>query len=188
METRILISGFGGQGVMVIGKLLGYAASAIGKKVLFLPTYGPEQRGGTSNCTITISDDEIGSPISNNIDILIALNEPALKKFLIKVKPEGTVIINSSRCKVKACRDDVATYYIPSDDIAFELGSNKVANIIILGSLIGKLKVLTEDDMMNIIKVKLGKKPELLNLNKVAFKKGMEQIKIQDIKGTAYDE
>lgn len=176
MENRLIIAGFGGQGVMVMGQLLGYASCAVGKHALFLPQYGPEQRGGTASCTVTISDEVIGSPVAHEIDILIALNQPSLNKFLPMVKPNGVVLVNSSRCESNINRDDVQVHYIPIDDIANEIGSSKVANIVMLGAYINKSGVLTEEQVMETIKAKLGKRPELLELNEIALKTGMEAI------------
>lgn len=176
MESRLLVAGFGGQGVMVIGQLLGFAACAVGKNATWLPTYGPEQRGGTANCTVIIADEEIGAPYTDSIDVLIAMNEPSLNKFLHKIKTGGVVIVNSSMCNAKVDRDDIQVYYIPADDIANEIGSAKVANIVMVGAYINKSGALTEEEMMKTIKVKLGKRPELLELNKIALKMGMEAI------------
>ncbi|SHI85386.1 2-oxoglutarate ferredoxin oxidoreductase subunit gamma [Dethiosulfatibacter aminovorans DSM 17477] len=174
MENKLLIAGFGGQGVMVIGQLLGYAACSAGKQATFLPTYGPEQRGGTANCTVVISDEEIGAPYTDSIDVLIAMNAPSLKKFLPKVKQGGVVLVNESMCDEKIDRDDVEGYYIPAVDIANEIGSQKVANIVMLGAYLNKSGSLTEEQMMDTVKVKLGKRPELLEYNRIAIRKGIE--------------
>ena len=106
MINRSVVAGFGGQGVMMIGKMLCYASLDHGKHALFLPSYGTEQRGGTANCTVILSDEEIGSPMTAHIDTLIAMNEPSLKKFQGMVKPGGTVYINSSLVKPEDVRED----------------------------------------------------------------------------------
>lgn len=175
MEKRVLVAGFGGQGVMVIGQMIGQASWMAGKKAIFLPQYGPEQRGGTANCTVTISDEEIGSPIGRTVDALIVLNDVSLKKYLPMVKPGGIVIVNTSICKEKVTREDVNVCYIPANDIAREIGNEKVANLVIIGAYISKSGAISEEQIWEAVKVKLGKKPELLELNRTALRKGIEE-------------
>ena len=134
MEKKITIAGFGGQGVMAIGQMLGYASCKAGGNALFLPKYGPEQRGGTANCTVTLADVEIGAPESRYVDTLIALNQPSLERFLGAVRPGGLVLLNSSLCRWNGGREDVKLAEIPADDIAREIGSPKVANIVVIGA------------------------------------------------------
>jgi 2-oxoglutarate ferredoxin oxidoreductase subunit gamma len=174
MEKRLLVAGFGGQGVMVIGQMIGQASWMADKKVTFLPQYGPEQRGGTANCIVTISDKEIGSPMGRTIDALIVLNDVSLKKYLPMVKAGGIVIVNTSICRDKVQRDDVEVCYVAANDIAREIGNEKVANLVIIGAYISKAKTITEDQMWEAVKVKLGKKKDLLEMNRAALKKGIE--------------
>jgi 2-oxoglutarate ferredoxin oxidoreductase subunit gamma len=174
MQSSLLIAGFGGQGVMLMGQLLGYAACAAGKEATFLPSYGPEQRGGTANCTVIIADRPIGAPRVRQLDVLIALNEPSLAKFLPMVKPNGIVIANSSLVHSKVERDDVQVCYLPADDIARELGSARVANVVMLGAYISRSGTLTVEQMDGIIAEKLAKKAELLEINKTALRRGIE--------------
>lgn len=174
MECKLLIAGFGGQGVMLMGQLLGYAACEDGKNVTFLPSYGPEQRGGTANCTVIISDDEIGSPTAAKVDVLIAMNEPALQKFRGAVKPGGALLVNSSRAESKVERSDIRVFYLPIDDIAYSLGSAKVANIVMLGALANVARIFDVDRITAVVKAKLGKKPELMSLNKAALLRGID--------------
>ena len=176
MEKKITIAGFGGQGVMVIGQLSGYASCAAGKNALFLPKYGPEQRGGTASCTVTIADSEIGAPLSKQVDALIAVNQPSLDKFVDTVKPGGLILINSSMCNSDIKRKDVRLCAIDADNIAYKIGSPKVANIVVIGAYIKEVGILTEEEMWGLIKLKLGKKVEFLEMNKQAFKAGMEQV------------
>ncbi|MDR2176180.1 MAG: 2-oxoacid:acceptor oxidoreductase family protein [Synergistaceae bacterium] len=176
-ESKIMVGGFGGQGVMIIGQLLGYASCEAGKNSLFLPKYGPEQRGGTANCTVTISGEEIGAPSSRKVDVLIALNQPSLDAFAPAVKAGGMLLINTSLCKNIPSRSDIAIYGVDSDDIARETGSPKVANIVVIGAYIEKSKILTEEQIFNAITKKLGRKAELLALNRTALKKGMESVR-----------
>ena len=175
MENRLIVAGFGGQGVMMIGQLLCYTAVEHGKEALFLPHYGPEQRGGTANCTIILSEKPIGSPISRQIQSLIAMNMPSLVKFQGRVKPGGTIFINSSLISPEDVRQDVTCIAIPVDELAAELGSPKVANIIMLGAYVQKSGFFTEDEIVKTVCAKLAKKPQLLEMNKSAVRLGMEK-------------
>jgi 2-oxoglutarate ferredoxin oxidoreductase subunit gamma len=175
MENRILVAGFGGQGVMIIGKMLAEASWMAGKKATFLPVYGPEQRGGTANCTVTISDEEIGAPDGKTVDTFIALNDVSLKRFLPRVKSGGTVIVNASICSELVNRDDVDVCYITANDTAKEIGNEKVANMVIIGAFISKSSAITEEQIYYAIEETLGHKSDLLDLNKKALKKGIEK-------------
>lgn len=177
MEKSLLVAGFGGQGVMLIGKTVGYAASKADKYVTFSPAYGSEQRGGTANCTIVISDNEIYSPIKGMVDTLIVMNELSYQKFSPKVKKGGTLIINSSMVISKCERDDINTYYIPVNDIATQLGNPLVANIVMLGAYIGISNILNEEVVLDIVKYNLKDKPKLIDINVNAFNKGIESVK-----------
>ena len=175
METNILAAGFGGQGVMTLGKFLASATcDATDKNVTFFPSYGAEQRGGTANCFVVISDDEIGSPAGDEMDDMIVLNEASLDKFLGRLKSGGRLFINSSIVKGDIPRDDVTVVKAPVTDLSLELGNSKVLNIIMLGVYIGYTEVLPVDVVWSTIEHKLGKKPKLLPLNKQAFEKGLE--------------
>ena len=172
MEKSFIIAGFGGQGVMLIGQLLGYSASYCGKNASYYPSYGPEQRGGTANCTVVISDDEIGSPIIQKADVVLVMNEPSLNKFEPVAKSGGVIIINSSLIQSKVKRDDVETVYIPVNEIAQGIGSTKVANMIMLGVCIGKTHILPEKSVFSAIEMKMKKHPDMLDMNFKAVKAG----------------
>ena len=175
METNILAAGFGGQGVMTLGKFLASATcDATDKNVTFFPSYGAEQRGGTANCYVVISDDEIGSPAGDEMDDMIVLNEASLDKFLGRLKSGGRLFVNSSIVKGDIPRDDVTVVKAPVTDLSLELGNSKVLNIIMLVVYIGYTEVLPVDVVWSTIEHKLGKKPKLLPLNKQAFEKGLE--------------
>jgi len=135
MQTEILIAGFGGQGVLFGGQLIAYAGMDSGKEVTWIPSYGPEMRGGTANCSVVISDDVIGSPVINDADVLIALNQPSLEKFEEQLKPGGIIIIDSSLIKVVPQRTDIRFIPIASSEIANELGNMAYATIVLLGCL-----------------------------------------------------
>lgn len=172
VEKSLLIAGFGGQGVMSMGQMLGYAASDAGKNATYYPSYGAEQRGGTANCTVIISDEEIGSPVASKLDVVIAMNEPSFNKFKGKVKKGGTLLVNSSLVESKLERDDISAVYIPANDIATELGSSKVANIVMLGAYIKVSGVLSVEETRAIITKVLGKKADMLASNLKAFETG----------------
>ena len=176
MENRFVVAGFGGQGVMMIGQLLCYAAMDYNKEALFLPHYGPEQRGGTANCSVTISDQPIFSPLVRQIDVLIAMNNPSLIKFESRVKSGGAILVNSSLCKHQVTRTDVEVVNVPADDIAAEIGSKKVANIVMLSAYAKKAHLFTEEEIINTVCKKLGSKVEFLGMNKEAVRRGMALV------------
>ncbi len=174
MENRLIVAGFGGQGVMMIGQLLCYAAIGCGKEALFLPHYGPEQRGGTANCTVTLSDQAIGSPMVRKIDVLIAMNQPSLAKFAGRVKEDGVILANSGLCQGPPAGCAARYLPIPVDEEAEALGSRKVANIVMLGAYNGVAKVFTQEELLAAVVKKLGRKPQFLEMNKAAVRRGME--------------
>ena len=135
-HQEIVIAGTGGQGIMIMGQLLAHAAVAEGRNVVWFPSYGPESRGGTADCTVIISSDEIGSPISTSPDTLVALSQPMLDKFLPTVKREGTLVVNTSLAKPPTDRADCRLLSVPANDIANELGNLRIANMVILGAYI----------------------------------------------------
>lgn len=136
MLTRIIISGFGGQGVLFIGKCLAYSAMLIGKELSWLPSYGPEMRGGTANCSVCISDDAIGSPLVTSPDILIAMNEPSFDKFEKKLCTGGKLFSDNSMIEKKSRRTDIKCFELPASDIAQNNSLPCMANIILLGKTI----------------------------------------------------
>ena len=175
MERNLMVAGFGGQGVMTLGKFLAEAAcESTDKNVTFFPSYGAEQRGGTANCYVVISDDDIGAPLGDQIDDLIVMNDPSLSKFLYKLVPGGTLYINSSIVKSEITRTDIKVVKAPVTELALEMGSAKVLNIIMLGVYVGYTQVVPEDVVWRTIEHKLGKKPALLPLNRQAFDLGLK--------------
>ncbi len=175
METNLCVAGFGGQGVMTLGKFLAEATcNSTDKNVTFFPSYGAEQRGGTANCFVVISDDEIGPPLGDEMDDLIVMNAPSLNKFLNTLKPNGTLYVNISIVKDEITRDDIKVVKAPVTELALELGNAKVLNILMLGVYIGYTDVIDPKIIWDTIECKLSKKPKLLPLNKQAFEKGLE--------------
>lgn len=176
MQNSLIIAGFGGQGVILIGQLLGYAATAAGMYATYYPAYGAEQRGGTANCTVVIGDEEIGSPVITKLDTVIVMNEPSLVRFEEWVKPGGTIIINSSLITQKPGRTDIQAIYVPTNEIAEKLGSDKIANMVILGSYLSVSKALPVEKVIETMKLKLAAKAKFLPLNEAAIKAGMEAV------------
>jgi len=174
METNLCVAGFGGQGVMTLGKFLASATcDSTDKNVTFFPSYGAEQRGGTANCFVVISDETIGAPLGDVMDDLIVMNEPSLKKFIGTLKPGGNLLINSSIVPDEIGRNDITLIKAPVTEMALELGSAKVLNVIMLGVYIGYTEVVSPEVVWDTIEHKLGRKPKLLPLNKQAFEKGL---------------
>ena len=175
MERNLMVAGFGGQGVMMMGKLLGYATCAsTDKEVSFFPSYGAEQRGGTANCDVVISDDPVGEPLGDEMDDLIVMNGPSLNKFLYKLKPGGTLYINSSIVTDPIERDDIKVISAPVTEMALEMGNPRVLNIIMLGVYIGQTDAIPPEVVLENIERQFAKKPKVIPLNLEAFKKGLE--------------
>ena len=175
MERTIILAGFGGQGVMLMGKLLGYAVNGSSDQgITFFPSYGAEQRGGTANCYVVISDGQVGSPMPQAADDLIVLNQPSLDKFADHLKAGGTLFVNSSIVKNIPERADITVVAAPVTELSIEMGSEKVLNVIMLGVYVGCTGVIAEDIMLDTIIKKLGKKESMIAVNKAAFLKGLE--------------
>lgn len=177
-EQQVVIAGFGGQGVMSMGQLLAYAGMLENKNVSWLPSYGPEMRGGTANCNVIISDNPVGSPIVTDADAAIIMNLPSLDKFENYLVEGGYLLINSSLVNKKSSRKDVKIYQIPVNDIADELGNPKVSNIVMLGAYIELTHVVDPESVLESLKKVLGpSKEHLIPINRKALQKGAEAIK-----------
>lgn len=175
METNLCVAGFGGQGVMTLGKFLADATcNSTNKNVTFFPSYGAEQRGGTANCYVVISDEDIGAPLGDVMDDLIVMNGPSMAKFLPTLKENGTLFINSSIVSDQIDRDDVKLVKAPVTEMALELGNAKILNVIMLGVYVGYTEVIAPEIVWQTIEHKLASKPKLLPLNKKAFDAGLE--------------
>ena len=176
MEKSSIVAGFGGQGVMVIGQLLAHTACSMADKhVTYFPSYGAEQRGGTANCYVVISDREIGAPKRSRCDILIVLNEPSMERFGDMLAPGGVLFVNSTLVKNIPERNDIRTVTIDAGSMAIALGNPKVMNLILLGAVIGVTEILPAEKVLETARKKLGaKRPELNPLNEEAFRRGFE--------------
>lgn len=178
MAHQVIVSGFGGQGVMSMGQLLTYAGMLEGKNVSWLPSYGPEMRGGTANCSVIITDEMVGSPIVTEATAVIAMNLPSLEKFEGTVLPSGLLIINSSLIDSKANRKDIDVYYVPANEIADELGNSRVANMVLLGAYLEKTQAVSTDSIIESLKKVLGpSKEHLIPVNQEALKRGSQWVR-----------
>ena len=173
MTNQILIAGFGGQGVLFAGKFLAYKGLLEEKQISWLPSYGPEMRGGTANCSVIISDEPVGSPIVSNPDALIAMNLPSLDKYEPAVIPGGKVFIDSTLIDRKALRDDIDAYYIPATKMAADAGIPTLANMIILGKMIKETGAVSFENLLDAMKkVVSAKHAELMDVNIKALETG----------------
>lgn len=179
MMKQYVFAGFGGQGMLLIGKFLAMANMLDGKHVSWLPSYGPEMRGGTANCSVVVSDEPVGSPLVDNCDVLIAMNLPSLDKFEHTVKPGGLIVVNSSIIDRRVQRDDVRVVYCDAAQIAEEAKNPKGANVAILGAMMGADDApVSMDKMVDAIKIELGeRKMRFLEGNKACLAAGMEAAK-----------
>lgn len=176
MTNEIIMSGFGGQGIMLMGQLITYAGMLENKNVSWIPSYGPEMRGGTAYCSIIISDDPVGAPIVTEPTIVVAMNLPSLDKFESSLRPGGTLIINSSLIERDANRTDIKVFKVPANDIASELGNNKVTNMVVLGSIIEATKSVAAESVLKAFAKMFAKKPSLLEINETALRRGADYI------------
>ncbi|MFC1887857.1 2-oxoacid:acceptor oxidoreductase family protein [Candidatus Cloacimonadota bacterium] len=175
MKTELICSGFGGQGALTIGKFLAKAGMQEGLNVSWLPSYGPEMRGGTANVSTVIATDAIASPLVTNPDILVALNQPSIDKFGPDIKKGGLMIANEDMCPHKLEREDIEMIYAPMSSIAKEIGSQQVLNMVAIGVVIGKTGLVKYETLEKDLTEFLEKRnPELLKANLIAIKKGIE--------------
>ncbi|MBE6991356.1 MAG: 2-oxoacid:ferredoxin oxidoreductase subunit gamma [Ruminococcaceae bacterium] len=167
MKYKMIFAGSGGQGNLLVGQIIAYAAMHEGKEVTYLPSYGPEMRGGTANCTVVVSDKSIACPIVNEADMILAMNLPSLDKFENTVVPGGHLFINSSTVGKSSDRSDINVHDIAANDIAKELGNEKCANIVILGAIVNATKVVSKESVEYILEHKAftGAKAKLLPIN-----------------------
>ena len=173
MQTEIKFAGFGGQGILLSAKLLAYAAMKQGFFVAWVPSYGPEMRGGTAYCTVVIGDKRIGSPIIKNPSHLVAMNRPSLEKFANDVKPGGVIFINSSLIPTRSEREDITELIVPANDIAIKAGSVRAANIVALSAFAAKAKIVDLELLKKCVKQEFAAKPKIIPLNMKAFDEGV---------------
>jgi 2-oxoglutarate ferredoxin oxidoreductase subunit gamma len=174
MQSEVMFAGFGGQGILLIGKLLASAAMEEGFEVAWIPSYGPEMRGGTAYCTVVIGTQPIGSPIIKNPSHLVAMNRPSLEKFAPVIKPGGVVLINQSLIPVGSGREDLDDLMVPTQEIAVAAGNGKAANIVALAAFVERSKLVSMKTLKHCIEIEFGKKPKLIPLNLRAMEEGIK--------------
>jgi 2-oxoglutarate ferredoxin oxidoreductase subunit gamma len=174
MQSEVMFAGFGGQGILLSAKILAHTAMEAGYEVIWIPSYGPEMRGGTAYCMVIMSDRPIGSPIVKNPLHLVAMNRPSLEKFAPVVKPGGVVLINSSLIPIRSGRDDVDEIAIPVNDIAIEAGSVRSANIVALSAFVARSGILPIENLRESVKNEFARKAKLIPLNMDAIDRGVQ--------------
>jgi 2-oxoglutarate ferredoxin oxidoreductase subunit gamma len=177
MHQEIVFSGFGGQGALFAGQLLTYAAMEAGWEVTWIPSYGPEMRGGTANCTVVVSDEPIGSPIVRNPGIAVVLNPESMDRYEPLVKAGGLLVANSTLVRRKAVRDDVTVVRVPANDIAVDLGNVKMANVVALGVMLACRPIVSLEAIEKVLDEQLkGAKRRFIEPNKRALRRGSEYV------------
>jgi 2-oxoglutarate ferredoxin oxidoreductase subunit gamma len=175
MTYEIVLAGFGGQGILFLGKMIATAGMLEGKEVSWIPSYGPEMRGGTANCSVVVSDRRIGTPVVSRPNVLVAMNRPSLEKFEPKMQPNGHLLINKTLIEIPHTRRDIDVTYLEITALAGELGNPRLANIVALGGLIGRVGIVGKDAVVAALKKELaGKKAALLDLNLKALDAGQQ--------------
>ncbi|MCG0275579.1 MAG: 2-oxoacid:acceptor oxidoreductase family protein [Thermosediminibacteraceae bacterium] len=178
MKLEIIMAGFGGQGIMLMGEILAHSAMLEGREVSWIPSYGPEMRGGTANCMVVISDKRIPSPIISSPDILVAMNKPSMEKFTPMVKSGGVVILNKALIDERPARNDIEIIEVDASGIADELGNMRVANMVALGVLVGKTGVVKPETVIKSIDHFLPEhRKNMLEINEKALMRGIAEIK-----------
>jgi 2-oxoglutarate ferredoxin oxidoreductase subunit gamma len=174
MLIKTIFAGFGGQGVLSMGLNLAQAAMVEGKHVTYLPSYGAEVRGGTANCTVAVSDEDIASPVASSPEFIVVMNKPSLFRFQNLLESAGVLFINSSLIDAETTRGDIEVIRVPANTIAEELGSLKAANMVMLGAFIKKSNLVSLETVIEELKNVLGKKKSLLEINTKALKTGYD--------------
>ena len=173
--TQILIAGFGAQGVLFAGKFLAYKGLSQGKQLSWLPSYGPEMRGGTANCSVILSDTPVGSPIITNPDVLVAMNLPSLQKFVDAVVPGGKIILDSTLIDAKVERDDIEVFYVPATQLAKNAGFATLSNMILTGKVLKEIDVVSYEGNKETLESFIpAKKAGLIDMNLKALQIGYE--------------
>lgn len=174
-SQQIIFAGFGGQGILSMGKFIAYAGMDANLNVSWLPSYGPEMRGGTANCSVILTDESIGSPIISQADTVLVMNRPSLDKFEETIHPNGLLIIDSDLVDRAAERTDITVISIPAQSIAEEIGSKKIANMVLLGALVAQTKIVTIEELLTSLKAH--GKEKFYEINKLAIEKGAAYAK-----------
>jgi len=175
MAHEIVLAGFGGQGILFLGKMIAMAGMLEGKQVSWIPSYGPEMRGGTANCSVVVSDRLIGTPMVTHPNVLVAMNRPSLEKFESKMQPKGFLLINRTLIEIPHTRQDIEALYLEITGLAGKVGNPRLANIVALGGLISRVPIVSKDSVIEALRHELsGKKAALLQLNLQALDAGQQ--------------
>ncbi len=175
MQTEVIISGFGGQGTLYAGQVLAYAAMDEGKQVTWIPSYGPEMRGGTANCTVVISDEEIGSPTVKYPKAVLALNLPSLDKYEQMIAPGGCLVVNESMVNRKPERTDIRVVMLPANEIAREIGNERATNMVMLGALLANMDILPIEALEKALRNHTAQRlQKFVEMNIQALRRGAE--------------
>ncbi len=172
MQVEIVFAGFGGQGVLLAGKVLAEVGMKMGKEVVWLPSYGPEMRGGTANCTVIIGDEPIASPIISHPRDTVVMNRPSLEKFCPMQKPGGVAVVNTSLINIRPERNDVRVVEVPANDIAIAAGTGRAANMVMLGAYVGATGIVPIDAVIEQVKQEFEKRPNLVPVNVKCLEEG----------------
>jgi 2-oxoglutarate ferredoxin oxidoreductase subunit gamma len=175
MHEEIIISGFGGQGALFAGQLLTYTGADEGWHATYMPSYGPEMRGGTAHCTVILSDDEIGSPIVRQPSMCIVMNPPSMDKYEPLVKPGGLLVVNSTLVRARSQRDEIQVVYVPANELAAEAENVKMANVVLLGAMLGTREILPIDSVKRTMDLHIPQaRKKIIEPNKRALQVGID--------------
>jgi 2-oxoglutarate ferredoxin oxidoreductase subunit gamma len=178
MHEEVIISGFGGQGALFAGQLLTYTGMDEGWHVTWIPSYGPEMRGGTAHCIVIISDDDIGSPIIRQPSIGIVMNPASMDKYEPLIKPGGLLVVNSTLVRTQSRRDDIAAVYLPANELAAELGNVRMANVVLLGAMLGKREIVPVEGIKRTLDQHLPeRRRSIIEPNKRALDRGVQYVR-----------
>jgi 2-oxoglutarate ferredoxin oxidoreductase subunit gamma len=175
MQSEVMFAGFGGQGILLSAKILAHAAMDQGYEVVWIPSYGPEMRGGTAYCMVVISDRPIGSPIIKNPRHLVAMNRPSYEKFAPEVKAGGVILSNSNLVPLSIERDDVDEIRVPVADVAQRVGNIRAANIVALAAFVARSRMVDLEILRAAVKTEFSKKPKLIDINMAAIDAGIAE-------------
>lgn len=181
MHEEVIISGFGGQGALFAGQLLTYTGMDEGWHVSWIPSYGPEMRGGTAHCIVILSDDDIGSPIISKPTVCIVMNPPSMDKYEPLVKPGGLLVANSTLVRARSEREDIETVYIPANELAAELGNVRMANVVLLGAMLGRREILPITSVKRTLDQHIPeRRKHIIEPNKRALDRGVQYARGQE--------
>jgi 2-oxoglutarate ferredoxin oxidoreductase subunit gamma len=184
MHEEVIVSGFGGQGALFAGQLMSYTGLDEGYHVTWIPSYGPEMRGGTAHCTVILSDDDIGSPIIREPTVCIVMNPPSMDKYEPLVKPDGLLVVNSTLVRSRSGRSDIEVVYVPANELAAELGNVKMANVVLLGAMLGRRPILPIESIKRTLDEHIPKRRQhIVEPNKRALDRGVAYARIHSEEG-----